>query len=122
MDEIPSLESKLVTGGRLNAAKALGANTAPVILGVQPSSGIRDRTPVVSATVHDDETNLAETQIELYIDGRLKQGFDYDASTDALTYRSGRLSTSRHTVRVVADDGQELVEARTWSFTIKGRR
>jgi len=122
VDEIPSMEGKLVTGGRLNAAKALGANTAPVILGVQPSSAIRDRTPIISATVRDDETELAETQIELYIDGRLKQGFIYDAPTDGLTYQSGRLSTSRHTVRVVADDGQGLVEARTWSFTIKDRR
>jgi thermitase len=121
VDKIPSLGSKLVSGGRLNAAKALGANTAPVILGVQPSSAIRDRTPIISATVRDDETELAETQIELYIDGRLKQGFGYDAPTDGLTYQPGRLSTSRHTVKVVADDGRGLVEARTWSFTIKSR-
>jgi len=90
VDKIASLQGKLVTGGRLNAAKALGANTAPVIVGLSPGGKIRDRTPTITATVQDDETELIETQIQLYLGG--KRNFSYDQVSDQLTYQSGRLS------------------------------
>jgi len=122
VDKKSSLSGKVLTGGRLNAAKGLGANTAPVILGLRPKGKIRDRTPIISATVRDDETELTETQIELYIDGRLKQGFSYDQVEDKLTYKSGKLSYRRHRVQVVADDGQGLQETRTWTFKVVRRR
>jgi thermitase len=124
VDEKPGLENKLATGGRLNAAKALQMNTAPVVLDVRPRrSGIR---AIISATVRDDETDLTESQIELYLDGH-QRNFSYDPATDKLTYRTGKLRHRRHNVRIVVRDydeqvlGQEgLEETRFWSF--KGGR
>jgi hypothetical protein len=117
----PGLQDKLVSGGRLNAAKALGANTAPVIADVSPGGRTRDRTPLIGATVWDDETALAQSQIQLYIDGNQKLYFSYDQATDTLTYNSTKLGNRRHSVQIVAVDGQGLQEIRTWSF-FAGRR
>jgi thermitase len=122
VDKKSSLSGKVLTGGRLNAAKALGANTAPVIAGLGPRGKIRDRTPIITATVWDDETELTADQISLYLDGRLKQGFSYDQVEDKLTYRSRKLAPRRHRVQVVADDGQGLQESRTWKFMVVDRR
>ena len=125
VDEIVSLQGKLVTGGRLNAAKALGANTSPVILGVSPAGKIRDRTPTISATVRDDETELTQDQITLYLDGQPKVDFAYDQATDTLTYESSKLARRTHTVQVIANDGdalEPLEESRAWKFKIPRRR
>ena len=121
VDMQDSMLNKLESGGRLNAAKALDANTAPVIVGLGPGGSTRDRTPLISATVRDEETDLTQSQIQLYIDGHQKLDFSYDQTTDALTYNSGRLANRRHSVQIVADDGQGLQEGRTWSF-FAGRR
>ena len=121
VDKKPGLQGKLVSGGRLNAAKALGADTAPVIDGVSPH-GRASVTPTITATVHDDETDLSQSQIQLYIDGNQKLDFSYDQATDTLTYVSGKLANRRHKIQVVADDGQGLQEARTWTFWAGRRR
>jgi thermitase len=122
VDEITNLKGKLVTGGRLNVAKALGANTAPVIVGPGSGGKIRDRTPVISATVRDDETELTVAQIRLYLDGRPKQGFSYDQATDRCTYESGELASGRHRVQVVVEDGQGFEESYAWTFRVVSGR
>ena len=121
VDKVASMADKLESGGRLNAAKALGANTAPVIVGLGPGGSTRDRTPLISATVRDEETDLTQSQIQLYIDNNQKLDFTYDQANDTLIYNSGKLANRRHRVQIVADDGQGLQEIRTWSF-FAGRR
>lgn len=122
VDKKVSLQGKLVTGGRMNAAKALGANTAPVVAGSRPSGRIRDRTPTISVMVWDDETELTKAQIGLYLDGRRKWTFSYNQATDTLSYRSRKLSSRTHGVRVVVADGQGLAETYTWRFRVVGHR
>ena len=119
VDPKPDLQGKTATDGRLSAARALGINTAPMITNTRPGSKTRDRTPTISATVRDDETDLTESNISLYLDGQPITGFTYDQATDKLTYTSPRLSRTRHTVEiVVVDDPQEPSTTKTWSFRI----
>ncbi len=122
VDKNPSLEGKMVSGGRLNAAKALGADTAPVILNMKPGSRIRAHRALIRATVRDDETDLTKDQIALYLDGRRKFGFSYDQATDKLTYRTRKLASHRHHVKIVAQDAQALEESRTWKFKVLRHR
>ncbi len=78
------------------------ANTKPTITNLKPAPGssTRDRTPLIAATVRDEQTNLAKTNIKLFMDGNKKTTFSYDRSTDRLSYTSGRLSFGRHTVKI----------------------
>ena len=73
---------------------------APTITDLRPPSGseLRDRTPLIAATVRDAEGDLANTNIKLFVDGDRKTTFSYDRSADRLTYTSGQLSFGRHTV------------------------
>lgn len=121
VDTKTSLQGKVATNGRLNAAGALGQSavqeapaptpapaadtTRPTVTSVKPRSGskTRDRTPAIAATVRDDRTNLAKSNIRLYVDGRLK-AFKYNTGTDRLTTTSGKLSFGRHKVKIVARD------------------
>ncbi|HET7478562.1 MAG TPA: S8 family peptidase [Rubrobacteraceae bacterium] len=129
VDKKDSLQGKVATGGRLNAAAALagtstGASapdtTKPVVSAVRPLAGsrTRDRTPAISATVRDDRTNLAKSNIVFYVDGRRKTTFAYNTSTDRLTFTSGRLSYARHTVKIVARDAAGNVGTKIWRFTV----
>ena len=119
-DPRASLAGKTATGGRLSAARALGVNTAPMITNTRPGSKTRDRTPTISATVRDDETDLTESNISLYVDGQPITDFTYDQTTDKLTYTSPHLSRTRHTVEIVViDDPQEPGTTKTWSFRIR---
>lgn len=95
------------------------ANTAPTITNLKPAPGskTRDRTPSVAATVRDDHTNLAKSNIKLFVDGKQKSTFSYDAPKNRLSYTSGRLSFGSHTVKIVATDGQ-LSTTRSWSFKV----
>ena len=92
---------------------------APTISGMRPAPGAstRDRTPAVSAVVRDSQTELAKSNVALYVDGRRISAFGYDAGTDRLTYTTGTLAYGRHTVKVVANDGQ-LSVSRAWQFTV----
>jgi thermitase len=118
VDPKPNLAGKTVTGGRLNVAKTLGANTAPVIDHPSPSR-TRDRTPTISATVRDDDANLTESNISLYVDGVQKTTFAYDQDADKLTYTSTRLSRKSHKVEVIVQDGQGHTATKTWWFRIQ---
>ncbi len=99
-------------------------NTAPTITKVRPTLGssIRDRTPTISATVRDAETDLTRSNIELYIDGQHITSYYYDQSTNRLNLKSMRLSLGEHTVKIVATDAVGLSETREWSFRIARRR
>jgi titin len=94
-------------------------NTAPAITNLKPApdSEIRDRTPLITATVRDAQTNLAKSNIKLFVDGESNTTFSYDRSTDKLSYTSGQLSFGRHTVKIVATDGL-LSATKSWSFKV----
>lgn len=123
VDPKPSLQGKVATDGRLNALRSVTEDadtTGPTVNAAKPAprSSTRDRTPRVSATATDNETNLQKSAIRFYLDGDRKTGFGYDAGTDRLTYDAPRLSTGRHTARVLAEDGAGNVTAYQWGFKV----
>ena len=123
VDPKPNLQGKVATDGRLNALRSVTENadtTGPTVDAPKPAPGssIRDRTPRVSATVTDNETDLQKSAVKFYLNGDRKTGFDYDAGTDRLTYDAPRLSTGRHTARVVAEDGAGNVTPYQWGFKV----
>jgi parallel beta-helix repeat protein len=96
------------------------SNTDPSISNLKPAPGssTTDRTPTVGAKVTDAETNLAKSNIKLYVDGNRKD-FSYDRSTDRLSFTPGtNLSYGKHTAKVVATDASGAVGTRSWSFTV----
>ncbi len=130
VDEKAGLAGKVLAGGRLNAARAVAVSTRtpakspdttdPAIGSLRPVPGskVRDRTPVVAATVRDDRTDLAKSDIRLYVDGSRKGTFTYDTDTDRLRFTSGRLAYGRHAVRIVATDAAGNTGANRWAFRI----
>jgi thermitase len=122
VDKKGDLAGKMLSGGRLNAVKAVGV--APVIAARRPTPGVktRDRTPTIVVTVRDDETELTGAHVELYLDEQQRWGFSYDQTNDTLTYKTGRLSFGRHSVHVVVEDDDGLEEARIWGFKVVRRR
>ncbi len=130
VDEKAGLAGKVLAAGRLNAARAVAVSTRtpakspditdPAIGSLRPVPGskIRDRTPVVAATVRDDRTDLAKSDIRLYVDGSRKGTFTYDTDTDRLRFKSGRLAYGRHAVRIVATDAAGNTGANRWAFRI----
>src|SRR5215210_4238566 len=92
----------------------------PTITVPQPAFGssTTDTTPRVSAVVRDEQTDLAKSDIKLFLDGRLKTTFTYDRATDRLAYRSNELTAGKHPVRVEATDAQGLKGVARWSFKV----
>jgi hypothetical protein len=98
----------------------VGANTDPSISNLKPAPGssTTDRTPTIGAKVTDAETNLAKSNIKLYVDGNRKD-FSYDRSTDRLSFTPGTaLSFGKHTAKIVATDASGAVGTKSWSFTV----
>jgi hypothetical protein len=95
-------------------------NTAPTIDSMKPAPGskTRDRTPLITAKVSDAQTDLAHSDIELFVDGKSMTNFSYDPATDRLSYQSGSLAYGRHTVKVEATDASGLKGEKTWSFKV----
>ncbi len=130
VDEKAGLAGKVLAAGRLNAARAVAVSTRtpakspditdPAIGSLRPVPGskVRDRTPVVAATVRDDRTDLTKSDIRLYVDGSRKGTFTYDTDTDRLRFTSGRLAYGRHAVRIVATDAAGNTGANRWAFRI----
>jgi thermitase len=121
-----SLQGKVATGGRLNAAASLTQQVAPdaidpTVSSVKPSPRTRDRTPRITATVHDDRAELSQDDIRFFLDGREIITFSYDASTDRLTYQSARVSMRKHTGRIVVTDVAGNHTTRTWTFRVVQR-
>jgi hypothetical protein len=121
VDKKTTLEGKLVSGGRLNVAKALGA-VAPIITRLHPQSTIRDRSPTIKATLHSDETELTEAQIGVYLDEHAVQDFSFDQESGRLTARPGKLANGRHMVQVTVQYSQDLEKTRAWGFRIVRHR
>lgn len=128
----PSGKDVYFGNGLVNAAAAVGGqeepqgvdppprNTAPTVSAPNPRPGVTtgNRAVTIAATVRDRETDLAKSNITLFVDGR-KTGFGYSRATDRLTKKT-TLAPGRHTVRVVARDGQGMSKTATWSFRVSG--
>jgi hypothetical protein len=97
------------------------ANEVPTITNVRPVAGsrIHDRTPKVKALVRDSATDLAKSNIKLFIDDARKRKFSYNSATDKLVFQSKRLSFGRHEVMIRAQDAEPLEVVKTWSFRIR---
>ncbi len=95
----------------------------PTVSGMSPKhqSVIRDTTPTISAIVRDNLTNLAKSNIKLYVNGKLLPAtkYGYNRSTDRLTYNSPKLSKGKKTVKIVATDAAKNVGTKAWYFTIR---
>ncbi len=119
VDKKASLDGRVLTGGRLNAARAVGADTTkPKVSAVRPTGRTKDRTPVLAATVRDDGTDLAKSDIHLYVDGSRKGTFSYSSTTDLLSYRSGKLTHGKHTVRIIVEDEAGNAGDRSWKLRV----
>jgi hypothetical protein len=71
--------------------------------------------------VRDDRDELSQNNISLALDGEARSNISYDASTDRLTYQSGRLSVGEHTVTINAADAAGNDITRTWTFKVVRR-
>ena len=101
---------------------AVKDTTEPTVSAMSPrhASTTRDTTPTIRATVKDN-TPLAQSNIQLYVAGRLISAtkYSYTASTGALVHNSPRLSSGKKTVKVVATDAAGNALTKSWYFTIK---
>ena len=55
------------------------------------------------------------------MDGKRVEGFSYERTTHKLSYTTTRLDRGRHTVLIVARDGQGLSANRFWGFRVVKR-
>jgi hypothetical protein len=88
-------------------------NTAPKVKDVKPRRKARtaDRTPTISATVTDAQSELVKSDIKVFVDGRQKQRFSYDRATDKLKFTSRRKLArgESHSIKIIARDDAGLV-------------
>jgi len=125
VDQKNNLQGRMVTGGRANALGSLARSSpeavGPTVTSVKPAAGgsTRDRTPTISATVSDNRTELANSSIRLYVDGREITNFTYDQANDRLSYTSSRLSYGGHKVRIDVTDEDRNTTTKDWSFRIR---
>jgi len=115
VDRRANLRGQVVSSGRLNAARAIGLDVPP-----PPSSAPRvsdarpaktgDRTPTISVSVRDAETNLKDGNVRaVYLDNKRIFNFSYSTTTDKLTFPAGRkLSYAPHRIEVTVQDPQGL--------------
>jgi hypothetical protein len=101
----------------------ISGNTAPTIDPLKPAPGskIHNSSPLIAAKVSDAETDLAQGDIKLFVDGKPVTNFSYDVATDQLSYRSGKLAYGGHTVKVEATDASALMGENTWKFKVVKR-
>lgn len=97
--------------------------TRPTITSMRPVPGsiTRDTTPSISATVRDNMTSLAKSNIKLYVNGKLisQTKYSYNRSTDRLVYNSPKLALGKKTVKIVATDTAKNAGVRSWYFKIR---
>ena len=101
----------------------LPTNTAPTITSLRPPPGssTTDRTPTIAATVTDQQTNLAKSNITLVLDDVAipRSAYSYNLSTDRMIYTPQKnLSFGKHAIKVIALDGSGLSTTKRWSFEI----
>ena len=98
--------------------------TTPLVKGLSPKAGssTRDRTPTIQASAMDPQTDLAEGNIKLYLDGRSTGAFAYDQTRDLLRYVPTKaLPYGSHTVKVAAADEAGNTTTGTWRFKVERR-
>ena len=96
-------------------------NTAPTVkpLSPKPGSSTEDRTPTIRAIVRDAQTDLASSNLRLFLDGEPIKNFSYDQDTDRLRFTLREDLTFRgHAVSIVARDDVRLVGRKSWSFSV----
>lgn len=95
--------------------------TRPTVAPLTPAPGsqIRASSPTVRARITDAQTDLAKSDIRLFVDGEQKN-FAYDRGTDVLSSAQRNLGGGRHLVRIVARDESGLTKTRTWNFRVIG--
>jgi hypothetical protein len=96
--------------------------TKPTIEPKKPRGKTTDRTPKVVAVVRDGQSELSKDDIQLFLDGKEKTSFSYNAETDKITYNSKRLSYGSHTVRIEAEDEAGNEASKGWRFKIVKKR
>lgn len=107
--------------GHADAARSLSvANLAPTVTPGSPRPGvaIKNRAPVITATVRDPGSTLAKSDIRLFVRGVERKKFSYAPSTGRLSFKSPRLPYGATGVRIVATDDQGKATARSWSFRV----
>lgn len=101
------------------------SNTAPRITGVKPASKavIKDRTPLIRATVRDAEQDLRRSNVvRVYRDGRAVTNFRFNDSTNTLSFTANTLSYGWHRVRIVVRDAAGERTVSTTPFRVVKRR
>lgn len=95
-------------------------NTTPKITALSPKPGskFRDTTPTIRARVSDKETLIPKANITLYVDSRRVERFSFDGSKGLLSRTIWELKPGRHTVLIIAEDGQGLSDSRSWGFRV----
>ena len=96
--------------------------SAPLITNLSVSGGrsIRDRTPRFNAKVRASQTELTKGNVKVYIDNRLTTRFSYSSATDVLSGVSRKLKAGkRHSIRIVASDGEGRTSSKTTRFVVK---
>lgn len=94
------------------------ANTPPVVTPVSPRTSTKDRTPKVAAKV-TDTAGLTAGSITVWVDGKRRGVFAYNAATGALSFTSRKLSYAKHTVKIRAVDFHGAATTRSWSFRVR---
>ncbi len=119
---IPFEDSADIGSGQYTAYVQIERIDAPpTITSLRPAPGsqITDRTPSIGAKVRDTQTELARSNISLFVDGQRITTFTYNQETDRLTYTpSSKLSLGQHTVRVTARDASSLSTTKGWGFKV----
>ena len=100
---------------------AIYVNNRPVVEDPKPAGDapLTANRPGISARVTDAETDLTESAVSLFVDGRSvgRRAFVYDSGTNRLFYKPRlRLEPGAHTVRVVAADERGLTGTERWQF------
>jgi PKD repeat protein len=87
----------------------------------KPDTSTNLKTPKISATVSDVETDLTKSDISLYLDenGVARTSFACDRATDKLTFTPrSRLALGWHTVRIRAVDAEGVAGIMAWRFQV----
>ncbi|HJQ29685.1 MAG TPA: hypothetical protein VJ827_10105 [Rubrobacter sp.] len=84
---------------------------------MSPLRATRDKTLLIRATA-TDTAGLTSSDIRLLV-GNKARSFSYDLLDGDLSYTSGRLSSGKHTVKIVATDTDGSVTTQSWGFTVK---
>jgi hypothetical protein len=100
-------------------------NTCPTIGSVTPADGSKTKKPkpTISATVQDQDSELVKANIRIFVDGNEKTNFNYDGTSDKLTYKpAAKLKPGRHSVSISATDSVGCTTTENWSFKVVKKR